>query len=60
MKMHESNLLASQKTCFCIFSLSGWSDCDFVLIRVWLCRCDAEGREALERLGRLGEVPKDP
>ena len=31
-----------------------------MLIRVWLCRWDGEGRKAWDRLGRLGEVPMDP
>ena len=45
---------------FLYFFLSGWSDCDFVLIRVWLCGGGAEGRKAWERSRRLGEVPRDP
>lgn len=37
-----------------------WNDGDLVLTRVWLCRWDGEGRKAWDRLGRLGEVPRDP
>ena len=57
-EMHASKLLASEKTCFCIFSLSGWIYCDVLLIRVWLCRCGWNGRKAWERSGWLGEVPE--
>jgi len=31
-----------------------------LLIRVWLCRLDGEGKKAWDRLGRLGEVPMNP
>ena len=48
------------KVMFLYFLLSVWDDGDLELTRVWLCRWDGEGRKAWDRLGRLGEVPRDP
>ena len=58
--MHEFKLLLLKRTLFLYFCLSGWSDYDFVLIRVWLCRGGAKGEKAWERSGGLGEVPEGP